>query len=79
MNKFFTEKPKEVKPFRETKKYLAQTTLAVLVNVKSDIETYNTALENYYNLGGIDGLSEIMGWDNVVKNRWNNIILNNKK
>ena len=45
--------------------------LDILIDYDSDIKKYNNAIDDYNELGGIDGISELLGWDEVVKNKWN--------
>jgi hypothetical protein len=42
----------------------------ILIDGNSDDKVYNTAVENWKELGGIVGVSEIMGWDDIQKNNW---------
>jgi hypothetical protein len=53
-----------------TKNIIEKTILDILIDYDSDIKIYNSAIDEYNELGGIDGISEIMGWDEVVKNKW---------
>jgi hypothetical protein len=50
--------------------------LDVLVDYDSDIKEYNLAIDDYNELGGIDGVSEILGWDTTQKSNWNRKIQN---
>jgi uncharacterized protein YdaU (DUF1376 family) len=50
--------------------------LDVLVDYDSDIKDYNLAIDDYNELGGIDGVSEILGWDTTQKSNWNRKIQN---
>jgi hypothetical protein len=50
--------------------------LDILIDYDSDIKKYNNAIDDYNELGGIDGIAEILNWDEVVKNKWNQRILN---
>ncbi len=50
--------------------------LDVLVDYDSDIKDYNLAIDDYNELGGIDGVSEILGWDTTQKTNWNRKIQN---
>lgn len=50
--------------------------LDILIDTESDIQNYNKAIEDYNELGGIDGISEIMKWDSTQKQNWNKQIHN---
>jgi len=55
----------------ENLKNITYKVLDILIDYDSDIKKYNNAIDDYNELGGIDGISEILGWDEVVKNKWN--------
>ncbi len=57
-------------------KNIVEKLLDVLVDYDSDIKEYNLAIDDYNELGGIDGISEILEWDEVVKSKWNQRIQN---
>jgi len=57
-------------------KNIASKILDILVDYESDIKKYNNAIDDFNELGGIDKISEIMEWDESVKNRWYKKILN---
>jgi len=44
--------------------------LDILIDYDSDIIKYNNAIDDFNELGGINGISEILEWDEVVKNKW---------
>jgi hypothetical protein len=50
------------------KNIIQKSIIDVLVDANSDMELYNRAVEDYIELG-IDTISEIMGWDNSVKDK----------
>jgi hypothetical protein len=50
--------------------------LEVLIDYESDIKKYNHAIDDYNELGGIDKIAEILGWDDSVKSKWNQRIQN---
>jgi len=45
--------------------------LDILIDYDSDIKKYNNDIDYYNELGGIDCIAEILNWDEVVKNKWN--------
>lgn len=49
--------------------------LDILIDYDSDIKKYNNAIDDFNELGGIDGVSEILKWDDSVKSKWNQRIL----
>ena len=49
---------------------IASKVLDILIDYNSDIQTYNNAIEDFQSLGGIDGVSETMGWDESQKEKW---------
>ncbi len=57
-------------------KNIANKVLDVLIDYESDIKKYNNAIDDYNELGGIDGVSEILGWDTTQKSNWNRKIQN---
>jgi hypothetical protein len=52
-------------------KNIANKVLDVLIDYESDIKKYNNAIDDFNELGGIDGISEILEWDESVKYKWN--------
>lgn len=44
--------------------------LDILIDYDSDIKKYNNAIEDFESLGGIDGISKIMKWDESQKQKW---------
>ena len=77
-----TIKEKELKKETNTNsnsgsiKKIAEKILGILIDLDSDRIKYNYAIEDYNELGGIDGISEIMEWDETVKSNWERKILN---
>ena len=57
-------------------KNITQKILDILIDTESDIPSYNRAIEDYNELGGIDGVSNIMDWDFAQKQNWNYKIQN---
>lgn len=55
---------------------ITEKVLDVLINHDSDDKQYNLAIDDFNELGGIDGISEILEWDDSVKSKWNQKILN---
>ncbi len=58
------------------KNIIQKSILDILTDYDVDIKKYNDAIEEYNELGGIDGISDIMGWDDSVKFKWNQKIIN---
>jgi len=50
--------------------------LSTLIDADSNNKDYNNALEDFNELGGIDGVGIIMKWDSGAKNNWLNKIIN---
>jgi hypothetical protein len=50
--------------------------LDTLVDYDADIKKYNNAIEDYNDIGGIDEIAKIMGWDENQKAKWKQKILN---
>lgn len=59
-----------------TKNIIQKSILDVLTDYDSDIKKYNGAIDEFNELGGIDSISKIMEWDDSVKSKWNQKILN---
>ena len=56
------------------KNIIEKTIIDVLLDFDANIKDYNNAVEEFKQQGGIDGISEIMGWDDVVKEKhWKQI------
>ena len=55
-------------------KAIAEKILDKLIDWNTDTKQYEVALEDFSDLGGIDGISEIMGWSDSVKQKWSNQI-----
>jgi hypothetical protein len=53
-------------------KNIAERLLDVLMDADSDDLKYNRAVEDWRELGGIDGISELLEWDTSQKNNWKN-------
>jgi hypothetical protein len=53
-------------------KNIAERLLDVLMDADSDDYKYNRAVEDWRELGGIDGVSELLEWDESQKNNWKN-------
>lgn len=52
-------------------KGITERMLDVLIDADSDDLKYNRAVDDWKELGGINEISEIMGWDALQKNNWN--------
>ena len=57
-------------------KNIVEKILDVLIDYESDVKQYNLAIDDFNELGGIDGISEILDWDDSVKSKWNQKIQN---
>jgi hypothetical protein len=53
-------------------KNIAERLLDVLMDADSDDYKYNRAVEDWRELGGIEGVSELLEWDESQKNNWKN-------
>ena len=53
-------------------KNIAERLLDVLMDADSDDVKYNRAVEDWRELGGIDGVTELLEWDESQKNNWKN-------
>ena len=51
-------------------KNIAERLLDILMDADSDDLKYNRAVEDWRELGGIDGVSELLEWDESQKNNW---------
>ena len=51
-------------------KNIIEGVLDVLIDYESDIKKYNQAIDDYNELGGLDKISEVMGWNNTQKENW---------
>ena len=60
----------ELKKAGSSSKSIAGKVLDILINYDASIQTYNNAIEDFQSLGGIDGVAEIMGWDESQKEKW---------
>jgi len=64
------------KPKAGNIKNITEKILDILVDTDIPVAIYNKAINDYNELGGIDGISEIMGWDSFQKSNWYNKIIN---
>ena len=55
---------------------MAENTVNILANANSMDIDYDNAVEYWKDLGGINGVSEIMGWDSEQKLNWENKLNN---
>lgn len=53
-------------------KNIAERLLDVLMNADSDDLKYHRAVEDWRELGGLDGVSQLLEWDESQKNNWKN-------
>lgn len=51
-------------------KNITERILDIITDANSDIIEYNAAVEDYNELGGLDGVAKIMGWDTSVKRNY---------
>jgi len=51
-------------------KNISEKILDVLIDYESDVKEYNLAIDDFNELGGIDGISEILEWDTTQKSNW---------
>lgn len=65
-------KPKNL----DSKKNIALKVLNILVDYDSDIIKYNNAIEDFNEMGGLSGISDIMEWDDSQRNNWEQKIKN---
>ena len=66
----------ELKKAGSSNKNITQKVLDILINAESDIKVYNAAIDDFNDLGGIDGIGETMGWDPNQKCNWERKIIN---
>jgi len=59
-----------------SKNIIQKSILDVLIDYDSDSKKYNNAIDDFNEMGGIDGISELMEWDESIKSKWNQKILN---
>jgi hypothetical protein len=57
-------------------KNITERILDILVDANTPVAIYNKAVEDYNDLGGIDGVAIIMEWNNNQKQNWLNKIIN---
>ena len=67
-------KDKDKPIITDTTKNIAEKILDKLIDWKTDAKEYEVALEDFLDLGGIDGMKDIMGWSESVKQKWSNQI-----
>ena len=58
------------------KNIIEKSILNIITDANSEINQFKLAREEFYNLGGIDGVSEIMEWDDSVKRNYTRAIGN---
>lgn len=51
-------------------KGITERVIDILIDANSDDLVYKRAVDDWRELGGIVGVSEIMGWDDIQKNNW---------
>jgi DNA-binding GntR family transcriptional regulator len=51
-------------------KNITEKVIEILVDANSQLRIYNKAVEDYNELGGIDGIAEILEWDSSQKSNW---------
>ena len=61
---------------RSDRNIIEKTILNVLIDYDVELNKYNNAIEDYNELGGIDGISDIMKWDESQKQKWSKRIEN---
>ena len=64
------DKDKAIDKNTDKNKRMAMSTVNVLANANSLDIDYDNAVEYWKELGGINGVSEIMGWDSEQKLKW---------
>jgi hypothetical protein len=57
-------------------KNITEKILDILVDANNPVSIYNKAIDDYNELGGIDGVAKIMEWDSFQKSNWHNRIIN---
>jgi len=67
-------KTKDKHIITDTTKNIAEKVLDKLIDWNTDVKDYEGALEDFLDLGGIDGIGNIMGWEEPVKQKWSNQI-----
>ena len=65
-----TDKDKAIDKNTDKNKRIAENTINILANANSLDIDYDNAVEQWKELGGINIISEIMGWDDEQKNNW---------
>lgn len=57
-------------------KNITEKILDILINANNPLSIYNKAVDDYNELGGIDGVAKLMEWDSFQKSNWHNRIIN---
>ena len=65
-----TDKDKAIDKNTDKNKRMAENTVNILANANALDIDYDNAVEYWKELGGINGVSEIMGWDDEQKINW---------
>ena len=63
-------------PEKSGKENITDRIISILIDADSNDKDYNNAIEDYKDLGGIDEIAKIMGWDISAKRNWINKIQN---
>lgn len=71
-----TDKDKAIDKNTDKNKRIAQNTVNILANANALDIDYDNAVEYWKELGGINGVSKIMGWDDEQKLNWENKLNN---
>ena len=66
-----TDEDKAIDKNIDKNKRMVENTVKILANANSLDIDYDNAVEYWKELGGINGVSEIMGWDDEQKENWN--------
>ncbi len=66
----------ELKKASSSTKNITEKVLDILIDANSDIKVYNASIDDFNDLGGIDGIGETMGWDSQQKCNWERKIIN---
>ena len=56
--------------FKDTRINITQKVLDVLIDANSTEKDYRNAIDDYNELGEMDGIAEIMKWDDSQKQNW---------
>jgi hypothetical protein len=71
-----TDKDKAIDKNTDKNKRMAENTVNILANANALDIDYDNAVEYWKELGGINGVSKIMGWDDEQKLNWENKLNN---